>query len=47
MLANSTMIDSIQLTIRNEIVERLVMTVSAAQHRGDAFYVVVMRQIGS
>ncbi|MDJ1016929.1 MAG: hypothetical protein QNJ35_10490 [Paracoccaceae bacterium] len=47
MLSQHKVEDSVQLTIREAIVERLVMTVSAAQHRGDAFYVVVMRLIGT
>ena len=47
MLSKHRVEDSVQLTIREAIVERLVMTVSAAQHRGHAFYVVVMRLIGT
>ncbi len=39
--------DSVQLTIRDTIVERLVMTVSAAQYKGIAYYIVVMRLIGT
>lgn len=47
MLSQHRVEDSVQLTIREAIVERLVMTVSATQHRGLAFYVVVMRLIGT
>jgi len=39
--------DSVQLTIRDTIVERLVMTVSAAQYKDTAYYVVVLRLIGT
>ena len=46
MLSQHRVEDSVQLTIREDIVERLVMTVSAAQHKGAAYYVVVMRMIG-
>ncbi|MEK6215894.1 MAG: PAS domain-containing protein, partial [Boseongicola sp.] len=46
MLSQHRIDDTVQLTIRDTIVERLVMTVSATQHRGAAFYVVVMRMIG-
>lgn len=47
MLARDRVDDSVQLLVRDSIAERLVMTVSAAQHRGLAFYVVVMRLIGT
>jgi PAS domain-containing protein len=47
MLSQHRIDDTVQLTIRDTIVERLVMTVSATQHRGTAFYVVVMRMIGN
>ncbi len=47
MLSQHRIDDTVQLTVRDTIVERLVMTVSAAQHRGTAFYVVVMRMIGN
>ena len=47
MLNQHRIDDSAQLTVRDSIVEQLVMTVSAAQHRGTAFYVVVMRVIGN
>lgn len=47
MLRQHRVDDSVQLTIRDAIVERLVMTVSATHHRGTAFYVVVMRMIGN
>lgn len=47
MLSQHKIEDSVRLTIREAIVERLVMTVSATQHRDEAFYVVVMRLIGT
>ena len=47
MLSQHKVDDSVRLTIRDGIVERLVMTVSATQHRDAAFYVVVMRLIGT
>ncbi|NNJ66610.1 MAG: PAS domain-containing protein [Boseongicola sp.] len=47
MLAQHRVEDSVQLTIRDTIVERLVMTVSAAQYKDTAYYVVVMRLIGT
>lgn len=47
MLAKHRIEDSVQLTIRDTIVERLVMTVSAAQYKDTAYYVVVMRLIGT
>ena len=47
MLSQHRVDDTVQLTIRDNIFERLVMTVSATQHRGTAFYVVVMRIIGN
>ncbi|MXQ06563.1 PAS domain-containing protein [Alphaproteobacteria bacterium GH1-50] len=47
MLSQHKIDDSVRLTIRDGIVERLVMTVSATQHRDEAFYVVVMRLIGT
>lgn len=47
MLSQHKVEDSVRLTIRQAIVERLVMTVSATQYRDDAFYVVVMRLIGT
>ncbi|MBT8458253.1 MAG: PAS domain-containing protein [Boseongicola sp.] len=47
MLAAHRIEDSVQLTIREAIVERLVMTVSAAQYKDTAYYVVVMRLIGT
>lgn len=47
MLAKHRVEDSVQLTIRDTIVERLVMTVSAAQYKDTAYYVVVMRLIGT
>jgi PAS domain-containing protein len=46
MLAQHRVEDSVQLTIRGAIVERLVVTVSAAQYKDTAYYVVVMRLIG-
>lgn len=39
--------DSVALVIRDGIVERLVTTVSATSHSSRAFYVVVMRLIGT
>lgn len=47
LLAHGDQIDSIELFPRGAIVERLVTTVSATQHRGRAFYIVVMRLIGT
>lgn len=47
MLAQGAVDDSVQLTLRNGIAERLVTTVSAAEHRGHAFYVVILRLIGT
>ena len=45
LLLNQTVTDSVQLRVRGGIAERLIMTVSAAEHRGRALYVVVMRLI--
>ncbi len=45
MLASGQVVDSIQLTLKGGIAERLVMTVSAAEHRSRPYYVVVMRLI--
>ena len=45
LLVNQTVNDSVQLTLNGGIAERLVMTVSATEHRGKALYVVVMRLI--
>jgi PAS domain-containing protein len=47
MLRQHKIEDSVRLTIRESIVERLVMTVSATQYRDETFYVVVMRLIGT
>ena len=47
MLSRRVVEDSVQLALCGAIAERLVMTVSAAQHRGHAFYVAVMRMIGT
>ena len=47
MLSQHKIEDSVRLTIRDAIVERLVMTVSATQHRDEASYVVAMRLIGT
>lgn len=47
MLAQHRIEDLVQLTIREAIVKRLVMTVSAAQYKDTAYYVVVMRLIGT
>lgn len=47
MLSAHRIEDSVQLTIREAIVERLVMTVSAAQYKDTAYYVVVLRLIGT
>ncbi len=45
LLTGQEVTDSVQLTLKGGIAERLIMTVSAAEHRGRAFYVVVMRLI--
>ncbi len=45
LLLNQTVTDSVQLRVKGGIAERLIMTVSAAEHRGRALYVVVMRLI--
>lgn len=47
LLAQNRVLDSIELAPNGSIMERLVMTVSAAEHRGQAIYVVVMRMIGT
>ena len=47
LLTKNHVEDSVQLTIKGSIVERLVMTVSAAQYKNLAYYVVVMRLIGT
>lgn len=47
MYARQAVQDSVQLALRGSIAERLLMTVSAAQHRNHAFYIVVMRLIGA
>ena len=47
LLSQNRVIDSVELTRNGSIMERLVMTVSAAEHRGQAFYVVVMRMVGT
>lgn len=47
LLTKNRVEDSVQLTIKDAIVERLVMTVSAAQYKNLAYYVVVMRLIGT
>lgn len=47
MLAHEFTEDSVQLYLRDDVAERLVTTVSAAEHRGTAFYIVVMRLIGT
>ena len=39
--------DSTELATRGAIVERLIVTTSAAQLRGSAYYVVVMRMLGA
>ncbi|MEL6801024.1 MAG: PAS domain-containing protein [Pseudomonadota bacterium] len=39
--------DSIELTLNGGIAERLVMTLSAAEHRGTAYYIAVMRLLGT
>lgn len=39
-------IDRIVLADQGSLMERLSMTVSAAQHRGNSYYVVIMRPIG-
>ena len=40
-------VEAIELTVRGGIAERLVMTLSAAEHRGTALYVAVMRLLGT
>ncbi|MEM0948227.1 MAG: hypothetical protein AAGK37_12525 [Pseudomonadota bacterium] len=45
LLVNQTVNDSLQLTLKGGMAERLIMTVSAAEHRGRALYIVVMRLI--
>lgn len=47
LLSQNRVIDSLVLAPRGSIMERLAMTVSAAEHRGQAFFVVVMRTIGA
>ncbi|NRA98663.1 MAG: hypothetical protein HRU32_02410 [Rhodobacteraceae bacterium] len=47
MVARQVSQDSIELVSRGAIVERLEMTVSAATHRGESFYIVVMRLTGT
>lgn len=47
MVAQQMSHDSIELIDNGAIVERLVTTVSATEHRGQSFYIVVMRLIGS
>lgn len=47
LLSSRKVIDSVELTNVGMVMERLVMTVSAAQHRSQAFYVVVMRALGT
>lgn len=47
LLNQNRVVESIELTSTGSIIERLSMTVSAAQHRGQAFFVVVMRMIGT
>lgn len=46
VLARGERIELIELVPRGGIVERMALTVSATQHRGQAFYIVVMRQNG-
>ena len=43
ILTSGTVSESLQLTVTGGIAERILMTVSAAEHRGQAFYIVVMR----
>lgn len=43
LLAERDVCESVQLAFRGGIGERLIMTVSAAEHRGAAYYVVVLR----
>ena len=45
MLAQGRVVDTTELTLKGGIAERLVMTVSAAEHRGRAYFIVVMRLI--
>ena len=43
LLTTGTVSESLELTVRGGIAERLAMTVGAAEHRGQVFYIVVMR----
>ncbi len=47
MLTRGSVEETVQLTIKAGIAERLVTTISAAEQRGTAFYVVVLRMIGT
>lgn len=47
MLARGEVMDRIELTNRGGLIERLALTVSAAQHRGRAYHVAIMRVIGT
>lgn len=47
MLSAQAHEDTIELTLRGGIAERLVMTLSAAEHRGTALYIAVMRLLGT
>ena len=47
MLKSRRREDTTELALRGAIVERLVVTTSAAQLRGKAYYVVVMRMLGA
>ena len=47
LMTTGESVDSIELALNGVIVERLVMTVSATQNRGQGYFVVVMRLIGT
>ncbi len=45
MLGNRTVVDKVDLAIRNSIVERFLLTINAAVHRDTAFYIVMVRMM--
>lgn len=47
LLGQNKVVDSLVLAPRGDMMERLAMTISAAEHRGQAFYVVIIRTIGA
>lgn len=47
LLAGHQVDDSLQLALRGGIAERLDMTVTAVEHRGTAFYLIILRQVTS